>query len=195
MLTLKEKYNNEVVPELKKTFNYINELQNKGYIKTWRDREFYMNQLNVNIEELINEKIINAKINKIKSILNVLKNINLILIKNKRYYINYEKLLFLNNIKINADIKNISLDNFFLALKKNYESMKRHQKYVILPMIRDAVCWELKLYWDDFDILLNRLGLEYKNYKIALIPPIASKVWGIFKNTRNLYYLSIEEML
>ena len=27
MSTLKEKYNNEVVPQLKKTFNYINEFQ------------------------------------------------------------------------------------------------------------------------------------------------------------------------
>jgi len=174
--------------------NYLNELEKKGYINTWRDREFYMNQLDNKIESIARNKIINAKINKLKSILNLLKNVDLILINNNKYYINYNKISNIIDIKINVDINNLMLNDFFAILKKNYEYMKNNQKYVIIPLLRDAVCWDLKIFWNDFDRLLNQLGLEYNNHKIALIPPITSKVWGIFKNTRNLYFISIEEM-
>lgn len=166
--------------------------EKKGILKTWRDRERLISQLESNITKQVERKVLRAKVNKVNSLLAILRTLGLIEKKQARFSLNYQLFLQMKERKLWLDADDISTHCFFKTLEENYRKARTGLRYVAIPLLRDSVCLELNFPWDAFDEKLSRIGYEYLQYKIALMPPITSKVWGIFKGRKNLYYISIE---
>ncbi len=171
---------------------FLLEQEKKGVLKTWRDREHLLSQLESSITEQVERKVLNAKVNKVNSLLSILRTLCLIEKKQARFNLNCQLFLQIKERKFWLDTTDISTHCFFKTLEENYRKVRTGLRYVPIPLLRDLVCLELNFPWDVFDEKLSTIGYEYLQYKIALIPPITSKVWGIFKGKKNLYYISID---
>jgi hypothetical protein len=172
---------------------YLSMQEERGSLKTWRDRERLLGQLEMSVKESVEKRVQGAKISKVRSLLGIMCSLGLIEKKGEIYRMASQRLREIGKPAPWLESANVTESTFFKALKQEYDAFPSDKKYVQMPLLRDSVCWNLQIPWDVFDEKLSSLGYEYANYRIALIPPITSKVWGIFKGRKNFYYVSIEE--
>jgi hypothetical protein len=142
------------------------------------------------IEPRINERLTHI----VESILRLFKHVGMVVKNGDKWYADSDRLDCLRTLSYWREESSISYEEFFIALFKSHKdwSLNLGARDVPIPLIRNDVCWKLGIPWDAFDSFIENAPLDHKGMMISFSQSRFPRRWGIIKNSRNMYYLSIQ---
>lgn len=175
----------------------LKERLRKKFREEWRskygerhvDWTWMENKLKKELQHKTNERLKQI----MESILKFFRLAGIIIKEEGRWHPDHIRIQNLRNLQYWREINSVNYDDFFQATLLSYRFWTRKIKSsdVPLPLIRNDVCLKLDITWDSFDLLLQNAPSNYESKVFSFSQSRFPKKWGIVKNNRNFYYLSV----
>jgi hypothetical protein len=161
------------------------EFGNRPVDWAWMERKL-KNQMKPRIDERLSQNV--------ESLLRLFRHVELVVKNGDKWYADNNRLNCLGALHYWREESSVSYDEFFSSLFQSYEiwSSKLGTQDVPIALVRHDSCLKLDIPWDYFDKIIEHAPLEHNGIAISFSAARFPKKWGIVKNSRNLYYLSIQ---